>query len=829
MTLSGLHRKSEQKRKCILRVVIILLFTGLVTARAGSSQSLEYQMPPQEIADIIDAAPTPHVSVSPNNDWILIMSRPNLPSIKEVSQPELRLAGLRINPRTNGRSRASYYTDLTLKRISNSREQKITGLPEDAHIRRVTWSPDGKKIAFTVTGENGIELWVAEVKSAEARQIPEIILNDSYAYPYRWLSDSRTLICNTLLSDRGAPPEAPTVPSGPVVQENIGKVAPAVTYADLLKNVHDEALLEYYLKSQVIRVNLKNEITPIGPEGMIARIDPSPDGRYILVETLHRPFSYLVTVSRFPRRVEIWDRDGSVVRLVTDQPLAEEIPVVTGAVRTGPRKFDWRSDVEATLFWTEALDDGDPRKDADVRDQIYTMKAPFKGNPIPLFTLGLRYERIIWGNDDLAVISEWWWKTRRVRSWAFAPASQRVEPEVLFDYSWEDRYSDPGQPILRRNEAGKSVLLTGDGGTAIFLSGDGASPEGDRPFLDELNLVTKETERLWRSEAPYFERTIRLLDEKKQKILTLRESVTEVPNLFVRDLRKEEIRQLTDFPHPAPQLKDVQKELIRFKRDDGLDLTATLYLPADYTPDQGQLPLLMWAYPREYKSADAAGQVTDSPYRFIRIGWWSPMLWLIEGYAILDRTSMPVVGEGDEEPNDTFVRQLVANARAAIDECVRRGVADPERVAIGGHSYGAFMTANLLAHSDLFRAGIARTGAYNRTLTPFGFQSEDRTFWEAPNIYFEMSPFMHADKISEPILLIHGEADNNPGTFPIQSERFYNALKGHGATARLVMLPHESHSYRARESVMHMLWETDRWLNKYVKNASPREPAEVKE
>jgi dipeptidyl aminopeptidase/acylaminoacyl peptidase len=310
-------------------------------------------------------------------------------------------------------------------------------------------------------------------------------------------------------------------------------------------------------------------------------------------------------------------------------------------------------------------------------------------------------------------------------------------------------------------------------------------------------------------------------------VLTRRESVQEPPNYFYHNLEKNRTVQLTGFPHPTPQLKGITKELIRYNRDDGLKLTARLYLPDGYTTADGPLPMVMWAYPREYKSADAAGQVTDSPYRFIRTSWSSPVVWLLRGYAVLDYPSMPIIGEGDEEPNDSFIEQLVAGAKAAIDEVVRRGVADPERIAIGGHSYGAFMTANLLAHSDLFRAGIARSGAYNRSLTPFGFQSEDRTFWEAPETYFAMSPFMHADKVDEPILLIHGEADNNSGTYPMQSERFYNALKGHGAICRLVMLPHESHGYRARESALHVLYETDRWLEKYVKNAGPRKTREL--
>jgi dipeptidyl aminopeptidase/acylaminoacyl peptidase len=521
--------------------------------------------------------------------------------------------------------------------------------------------------------------------------------------------------------------------------------------------------------------------------------------------------------------VEVWDLDGNLVHEVVDLPLAEEVPIDFDAVRTGPRSFGWRSDAPATLYWTEAQDEGDPQTTAQVRDRMFALPAPFKGDPVPLVSLGLRFDGVRWEGENLALASERWWKTRRVRTWIIKPGSPEEEPRILFDHSWEDRYNDPGRPLMHPTPLGTWVLHTTNNGNTIFLAGEGASPEGNRPFLDELNLTTQQTRRLWRCEAPYYENPVRLLDEQGQRLLTSRESKEEPQNYFLRELRKNEIRRITHFPHPAPQLADVQKELIRYKRGDGVELTAMLYLPPGYSPDDGPLPMLMWAYPREYKSADAASQVTDSPYRFVRISSGSPLFWLTQGYAILDNPAMPIVGEGDEEPNDTYVEQLVSSARAAVDEVVSRGVADPDHVAVGGHSYGAFMTANLLAHSDLFRAGIGRSGAYNRTLTPFGFQAEERTFWEAPDVYFKMSPFMHAEKVKAPILLIHGAADNNSGTFPVQSERFYHALKGHGAIARLVMLPYESHGYQARKSVMHMLWEMSEWLDKHVRNAPPRE------
>ncbi|MEM8934417.1 MAG: prolyl oligopeptidase family serine peptidase, partial [Acidobacteriota bacterium] len=460
---------------------------------------------------------------------------------------------------------------------------------------------------------------------------------------------------------------------------------------------------------------------------------------------------------------------------------------------------------------------------AEIRDTVYLHAAPFDDEPTAMASLGLRYGGTMWGDGDLAIVTEWWWKTRQLRSWRIHPDRPGAEPTLLQDRSYQDRYADPGNPTFTTNAFGRPVLLTDD--EAVFLIGNGASPEGDRPFLDRLDLASGETERLFHSAAPYYERPIRVLDVAQKTVLTQRESVDEPPNYLVRDLDGDTSRTLTDFAHPTPSLQGLQKELIQYEREDGVQLTATLYLPPGYDKEEdGPLPMVMWAYPREFKDAKAAGQVDDSPYRFDRVGWWSQLVWLTQGYAVLDDPKMPIVGEGDAEPNDTFREQLVSSASAAVDEVVRRGVADRERLAIGGHSYGAFMTANLLAHSDLFAAGIARSGAYNRTLTPFGFQAEERSLWEAPDVYFSMSPFMHAEKVDEPILLIHGEADNNAGTYPMQSERFFNALKGHGATARLVMLPYESHGYRARESILHMIWETNRWLDLYVKNAESQVP-----
>ena len=787
----------------------------VATSARANADGLDYQIPSQALVDLIDANDPPWVSLSPNQRLLLLMQVPPLPSIEELAEEELRLAGYRIKPATNGPSRGWEIADLRVMSIEGDEARPIEGLPASPRIRNTSWSPDGTKVSFTNTVSDGIELWVADLESATAKRLIGPRLNLAAGVGPRWNPDGRSLYVTLVPEGRGDAPEPPRVPKGPTVQENLGRTTPARTFQDLLQNAHDEALFDHYFTSQIARVDLEGDLDLLGAPAIHREVDPSPDGQYLLVEFVQRPYSYLVPASRFPRKVQVWDDRGRLVQEMADKPLQDSIPIAFGSTETGPRDHRWRSDVAATLVWAEAQDGGDAGAEADLRDKVFMLQAPFRGRPVELAALEQRFGGIYWSDDDLALVLSWWWQTRNQRAWRIAPGDPDRAPELLIEHNWEDRYNDPGEPVTVENRYGRDVLLTD--GRHLFMIGDGASDEGDRPFLDRYDLDTKQSERLFRSEAPYYEVPVAVLEADGDRILTRRESVDDPPNYVVRDLGDGEITQVTFFEHPTPQLRGVQKELVRYERADGVKLTGTLYTPAGYDPERdGPLPTLMWAYPTEYKSADAAGQVTDSPHRFVRIGWWSPQMWVVRGYAVFDDPSMPIIGEGEEEPNDTYVEQLVSSARAAVDKVVAMGVGDRDRIAVGGHSYGAFMTANLLAHSDLFAAGIARSGAYNRTLTPFGFQSEERNFWTAPEVYFEMSPFMHADQVDEPILLIHGEADNNSGTFPIQSERFYAALKGLGATARLVMLPHESHGYRARESILHMMWETERWLDTYV-------------
>ena len=640
------------------------------------------------------------------------------------------------------------------------------------------------------------------------------------------MPDSQALLVQ--LRPPGVAPLGSGIPTGPSQQDSEpGAGARQLrTYPDLLKSEADAAMFEHYITVQLAMLDLAGRVRPLGRPDQFTHLAVAPGGQYLLSHRIVRPYSYLVPASSFGETVEVRDLHGEPVFTLAELPLEEGLPPGNDAVSVGVRNISWRVDAPATLVWTEAQDGGDPAVACAIRDIVYCRAAPFDAPPVVLARLVSRYAGIAWGRGDLALLTEHWYKTRRIQRWRIAPDHPDTPPELIYEGSSEDRYSSPGGAVMRADGAGLPRLLIGPGDT-ILLDGAGATPEGERPFIDRFSLLTKEKRRLFQSAAPYYENVVAVLDVDGTRLLTTRESPTERPNFYVRELGKGEegadrLSALTDFPHPLPHLREVRKEQIRYRRADGVDLTATLMLPPGYEAARdGPLPMLMWAYPQEFKSASAASQTTGSPYRFNSVDFWGPAAFLAMGYAVLDNPSFPIVGGADVEPNDTYLPQLVADAEAAVEEVLRRGVAERHRIAIGGHSYGAFMTGNLLAHTRLFRAGIARSGAYNRTLTPFGFQSEERPFWQAQEVYQAMSPFNNADKIKDAMLLIHGEQDNNTGTFPIQSERMFQAIKGLGGTARLVILPNESHAYRARESIMHMLYETNHWLEKYVKHAVP--------
>ena len=810
--------------KVACRLMVIGILTLCLPQEDSMARQEGYLLPPKNVVDIIDAKPEPGVSFSPDSNWMLYIDRDAMPDIVDVSRRMLRLAGIRMDPAANSRFATSFSRGVSIRSRQGS---KLTRIPlgDNPKISTVSWAHDSKSFMVIVVTDKGQHLWWVDVTNPENPRKLADGVNTVMAGP-QWMPNANEILCHLVPSDRGAEPAEDRTPNGPNIQESYGNKSPTRTYQDLLADQYDEQLFEYYAKTQLVRIDTKGSVKKIGSPQIYGGVNISPDGKQLLVTTIHKPFSYLMTYRSFPRKIQCWNLDGKVEYTVADLPMDENIPIE--GVRTGPRNVGWMTGRPATLIWTEALDGGDPNVEAEHRDRIVTLSA-FDGEPEELLKTEHRaYGVTYFENPSIISTMEYDRDRRWIRSLMHDLGEPGATPVVLEDRSIRDRYGNPGQIARVPDESGKYVVR--QDGDFIYRIGAGASPKGNLPFIDRQNLKTMKTERLWRCAEGTYESVARIIESSpnaKPKIMTTSETPTTPTNYYLRDLNSDSSVAVTEFKDPTPQIRGIKKQLVKYERSDGVPLSATLYLPADYQEGQ-HLPLIVWAYPREFNDVKTAGQISGSPSRFTTMRSITHLTLLTQGYAIMDSATMPVIGD-PETMNDTFIDQIVDAAKAAIDKAVEMGVADRNRVGVGGHSYGAFMTANLMAHCDLFQAGVARSGAYNRTLTPFGFQSERRPFWEASDIYFKISPFMHADKINEPLLLIHGENDNNSGTFPMQSRRMYQAIKGNGGQVRLVMLPNESHGYRARQSVLHTQAEMIAWFDKYVKNATSSMENEVQE
>ncbi len=799
-----------------IKFLYFLVFAGCITAKA--QENLTYQLPPKSILDLADFQRSPSVSMDSKKQFMLLSYRNTYKSLDDLNQEEMRLGGLRINPVTNISSTVTYINNLKIRKISEKDEKQVIGLPSDPKISNITWSPDETKISFANTTASGVELWFIDVASAKATKLTSDTVNANFGGPFSWFSDSKSILVRMLPEGRNKLIDSKKdLPTGPIVSNADGSKSQNRTYQDLLKNKTDEANFETLVTSELQKVTLDGSATNFMKSDMYVGESFSPDGKYLMVTILKKPFSYIVPLNRFPMQTIVFDNTGKQVKIVNDVALNEIMPKGFMAVRKGKRDMSWRNDEPATLFYSEALDGGDPANTVEFRDELFLWKAPFASAPKTLAKMGQRFSEVIWGDNKTALLYDEWYDTRSIRTFLINPSGSE-QPKMIFSRNSQDIYADPGNFETRKNQYGRYVLaLENDN---AYLIGDGFTKEGQFPFIDEYNTKTFSKKRLYQSAfKDKKEDILSIEDYKKGDVLVRIQSKSDFPNYYFRNIRKKNaLTTITSFPNPFESIKNVQKEVIKYKRKDGVELSGTLYLPDGYDKQKKEkLPLLIWAYPAEYKDKSSAGQSNQNPNEFTFPYYGSFVYWVTRGYVVLDDASFPIIGEGTTEPNDNFISQLVDNAAAAIDAVDKLGYINRKKVAVGGHSYGAFMTANLLTHSDLFACGIARSGAYNRTLTPFGFQSEQRNYWESPEVYNTMSPFMNADKMKTPLLLVHGEADNNPGTFTLQTERYFQALKGLGGTTRMVILPKESHGYVARENIMHLLWEQDQFLEKYLK------------
>ncbi len=794
---------------------LISSFCLALSGVALAQENLQYQTPPEPILSLALAQRAPSVMMDSKKKNLLLSYRNAYKSLAELNQTEIRLAGLRINPVTNISSSTNYLNNLKLKRVGQDQEIQVAGLPASPLITHLLWSPDEKKIAFTQTTSTGLEAWVIDVATAKAKRISELKLNANLGTPYSWFKDSASLLVRALPKVRAPLLDASKdLPNGPIISNTNGQVSQNRTLPDLLKNRNDERNFETLATSELLKLNLDGKQSIFKKAEMFSSSSFSPDGKFLLLSSIEKPFSYVVGLDRFPSKSIVTDVTGKLVKAVDTEGLIETMPKGFNAVTQGKRHLQWRADLAASLSYVLALDQGDPAKKVDFRDEIFVWSAPFDSPAISIFKTRQRFSSVIWGNEHTAIVSDNWYDTRNTKTYLIDPAQPEKTARILVDRNAQDIYQDPGRFETQRNQYDKRVLAIDH--NQVFLIGAGHSKQGQFPFIDTLDLTTLEKKRLYQSTyTDKIETLISIEDFTQGQVLVQLQSQSDYPNYFFRNIKNNTLEAITQFANPFEALKGIHKEVIKYQRSDGVNLSGNLYLPAHYDKEKdGKLPLLIWAYPAEYKDKNSAGQSTHNPNAFTLPNYGSFIYWVTRGYAVLDDAAFPIIGEGKTEPNDNFIAQLVDNADAAIKAVDQLGYIDKTRVAVGGHSYGAFMTANLLTHSKLFACGIARSGAYNRTLTPFGFQSEQRNYWESPEVYTQMSPFMNADKMKTPLLLVHGEADNNPGTFTLQTERYFQALKGLGAPARMVILPKESHGYAAKENILHLLWEQDQFLAK---------------
>ena len=792
----------------------------MISGLTFAQENLTYQKPSAEILALADYERAPSVSMDSKKEYMLLSYRNTYKTLEDLSQEEMRLGGLRINPITNISSTVTYINNLKIRKIKDKVEMQVSGLPKNALITNVSWSPNEQKIAFTNTTLTGVELWIIDVVSASAKKITTDNLNANLGSPYNWMKDNETLLVKILPKNRPVLIDSKKdLPKGPTVSISDGSKSQNRTYQDLLKNKTDEANFDALVTSELYKISISGNATLFKSAAIYAGESFSPDGNYLMLTTIQKPYSYIVPLSRFPQKSVVYELNGKEIKLVNEVPLTEIMPKGFSSVRTGRRNMNWRADQPATLYFVEALDGGDQGKPAEFRDEVFVWEAPFSSNPTSLIKTKQRYAGIMWANEKIAIVADSWYDTRNTKAYLFNPSNLTIAPEIIEDRNSQDIYSDPGNFEMIKNKFGRYVIAVEN--NKGYLMGAGFTKDGQFPFIDEYDFTTLQKKRLYTSKMKdKKEDLLSIEDFKKGDVLVMIQSKNEYPNYYFRNIKSNnKLTPITSFKNPFESIKNVHKEVIKYKRKDGVELSGTLYLPVGYDKvKKEKLPLLIWAYPAEYKDKDSAGQNDKNPNEFTFPNYGSFIYWVTKGYVVLDDAAFPIIGEGTTEPNDTFIPQLVANAEAAIDAVDKLGYINRKKVAIGGHSYGAFMTANLLTHSNLFACGIARSGAYNRTLTPFGFQSEQRNYWDVPEIYNTMSPFMNADKMKTPLLLTHGEADNNPGTFTLQTERYFQALKNLGAPVRMVILPKESHGYAAKDNILHLLWEQDQFLEKYLKN-----------
>jgi dipeptidyl aminopeptidase/acylaminoacyl peptidase len=382
-----------------------------------------------------------------------------------------------------------------------------------------------------------------------------------------------------------------------------------------------------------------------------------------------------------------------------------------------------------------------------------------------------------------------------------------------------------GPSLLTRTAGGGVRVVRISSGGDVYLTGTERARGGDapfpRPYIDRVNIKTGKKDRIFEGKGEMLE-TIDAVDgDDITRVFTTRQKTDVVPDSYVTELDGGKVTKLTDNVDHFAWFRDLKVQRFQVTRVDGFRFWVRVTTPPDA---KGKLPALFWIYPREYAdqaayNASAGRTAAANTGRYTTPGPRSMALLTLAGYAVVE-PDVPIVGPPGRM-NDNYIPDLRNSLWAAIDELDKRGLIDRDRLAVGGHSYGGFSTANALAHTPFFKAGIAGDGNYNRTLTAMTFQTERRHLWDARETYLEMSPLLWANRVNGALLMYHGMEDANVGTDPIHAEHLFRALDGLGKPAALYMYPHEGHGPVAQETVLDLWARWVAWLDMHVKDAKP--------